>query len=62
MYFGPEEPAGHEPNWIQTVPGKGWFAILRLYSPLQPFFEKTWQPSEIEPVGGGSNGRQARVE
>ena len=56
LYFGPQAPAGHEPNWIQTVPGKGWFAILRLYSPLQPFFDKTWQPSEIEPISPGSNG------
>lgn len=30
--------------------GKGWFTILRLYSPLQPFFDKTWRPSEIELV------------
>ena len=27
-------------NWIQTMPGKGWFVILRLYSPLEPFFDK----------------------
>jgi hypothetical protein len=37
-------------NWIQTVPGKGWNTILRLYSPLEPFFLKTWRPSEIELV------------
>ena len=37
-------------NWIQTMPGKGWFTILRLYSPLEPFFTKTWRPSEIELV------------
>jgi hypothetical protein len=48
VYFGPQAPAGHKSNWIQTVPGKGWFAILRLYSPLQPFFDKSWRPSEIE--------------
>ena len=48
IYFGPEAPAGKEHNWIQTVPGKGWFAILRLYNPLQPFFDKSWRPSEIE--------------
>ena len=48
--FGPEAPAGNESNWIQTVPGKGWFAILRLYSPLQSFFDKSWQPSEIEAI------------
>jgi hypothetical protein len=50
--FGPERPSdGPESNWIQTTEGKGWFPILRLYSPLQSFFDKTWRPSEIEPVG-----------
>ena len=53
VWFGPEAPAGHESNWIQTVPGKGWFPLLRLYGPLEPWFDKTWQPSEIEPVDGG---------
>ena len=49
--FGPERPPGSpEGNWIQTVPGKGWFVALRLYSPLAPFFDKTWRPSEIEPA------------
>jgi hypothetical protein len=32
------------------VPGKGWFVILRLYSPLEPFFDKTWRPGEITEV------------
>lgn len=50
LYFGPTAPQGMESNWIQTVPGKGWFAILRLYAPLQPFFDKTWQPTEITPI------------
>ena len=48
LYFGPETPDGHEANWIQTVPGKGWFAILRLYGPLEPWFDQTWRPGEIE--------------
>jgi hypothetical protein len=51
VYFGPALPAGVPPgNWIQTVPGRGWNTILRLYSPLEPFFAKTWRPSEIELV------------
>jgi len=50
IYFGPEPPAGRESNWIQTTPGKGWFVILRLYSPLQPFFDESWKVGEIEPV------------
>jgi hypothetical protein len=50
LYFGPTAPAGREANWIQTVPKKGWFTLLRLYGPLEPWFEKTWRPGEIELV------------
>jgi hypothetical protein len=51
VYFGPTQPEGvKRGNWIQTMPGKGWFTILRLYSPLEPFFTKEWRPSEIELV------------
>jgi hypothetical protein len=48
--FGPKAPAGEESNWIQTIPGKGWFMILRLYGPLEPWFDQTWRPGEIELV------------
>jgi hypothetical protein len=50
IFFGPTPPDGKASNWLQTVPGKGFFGILRLYSPLQSFFDKTWRPSEIEPI------------
>ncbi|MFD5492892.1 DUF1254 domain-containing protein [Streptomyces sp. NPDC127091] len=51
VHFGPDRPDGvPEGNWIQTTPGRGWFVVLRLYSPLQPFFDKTWRPGEIEAV------------
>lgn len=48
IYFGPKAPAGEESNWVQTVPGKSWNTILRLYGPLEPWFAKTWRPGEIE--------------
>ena len=48
IYFGPKAPEGKESNWIQTVPGKGWNVILRFYGPLEPWFDKTWRPGEIE--------------
>ena len=51
VYFGPKAPAGFENNWVQTIPGKGWFVILRLYGPLEPWFDKTWRPGEIEQQG-----------
>jgi len=48
VYFGPKQPEGvKRGNWIQTVPDKGWFVLLRLYSPLESFFTKQWRPSEI---------------
>jgi hypothetical protein len=50
IFFGPEAPEGKEANWIQTVPNKGWFALLRLYSPTEAWFDKTWRPGEIELV------------
>jgi hypothetical protein len=51
IWFAPEQPEGvPRGNWIQTLPGKGWFTVLRLYSPLEPFFDKSWRPSEIVPV------------
>jgi len=50
VYIGPTAPEGHESNWLQTAPGKGFFIILRLYNPLQAFFDKTWRPSEVEPT------------
>ncbi|NHF74760.1 DUF1254 domain-containing protein [Paracoccus sp. 12-3] len=51
IYFGPTQPEGvARGNWIQTDPEKGWFTLLRLYSPLPSFFDKSWQPSEIEEV------------
>ncbi len=53
VYFAPAKPKGvKDGNWIETVPGKGWFVILRLYSPLEPFFNKSWRPSEIEEIKG----------
>lgn len=51
VYFGPtpqSAPKGKEGNWIQTVPGKSWNTLLRLYGPLPAWFDKTWKPGEIE--------------
>jgi hypothetical protein len=50
VWFAPKAPAGQESNWVQTMPGKGWNSLLRLYGPLQPWFEKTWKPGDFELV------------
>jgi hypothetical protein len=50
VYFGPKAPAGQEGNWIQTMPGKGWNTILRLYGPTEAWHNKSWKPGDIELV------------
>lgn len=50
VYFGPTAPKGRERNWIQTRPGKGFGVMLRLYGPLDAWFDKTWKPGEIEKI------------
>lgn len=50
VYFGPEAPEGHETNWVQTVPGKGWFTYFRFYGPTEAFFDKSWALPDIEKV------------
>ena len=50
LYFGPTAPAGHGSNWVETIPGKAWFQLFRLYGPLQPWFDQTWRLNEFEPL------------
>lgn len=50
IWFGPEAPRGKEGNWIQTMPGKSNLTIMRLYGPLEPWFDKTWKPGDFELV------------
>ncbi len=50
VWFGPTAPAGQEGNWVQTMPGKGWNTLLRLYGPLEPWFDKSWKPGDFEEV------------
>ena len=53
-YFGPACPTGvPKANWIQTKPGVGYFVYLRLYGPMQSWFDKSWRPGDpeiVEPV------------
>ncbi|MBB3772647.1 hypothetical protein FHS55_003268 [Angulomicrobium tetraedrale] len=49
VWFGPTAPAGHEGNWVQTLPGKGYNVLLRLYGPLEPWFDQSWRPGDFEP-------------
>lgn len=50
LHLGPEAPEGKEGNWLATVPGRGYFAILRLYAPTEPALDGSWKPGDIEEV------------
>jgi hypothetical protein len=47
IYFGLEAPEGFEKNWVKTIPGEGWFTYIRLYGPLDAYFDQTWKPDDI---------------
>lgn len=46
VWFGPKPPGGHKQNWVQTRPGGGYNIALRLYGPLEPWFDKSWKPED----------------
>ena len=48
IYFGLKAPVGQEKNWVQTVPGRGYNVVLRLYGPLEPWFNKSWRPGDFD--------------
>ncbi|MBA4066137.1 MAG: hypothetical protein C0501_20950 [Isosphaera sp.] len=50
LYFGPKAPAGKAGRWVQTVPGRGWFAYLRIYGPGPAALDGTWRPGDFEEV------------
>jgi hypothetical protein len=52
LYFGPagSSPAGLESNWIETMPGKGFYPMFRVYTPKAGLFDGTWKLADVELV------------
>jgi hypothetical protein len=50
LYVGPTAPEGKTANWLKTIPGKGYFAILRFYGPTAEALNNTWVPGDFEKV------------
>ena len=48
LYLGPKAPDDQAGNWLATVPGKGYFAILRYYAPTQSGVDNTYKPGDIQ--------------
>lgn len=51
LFFGPKAPAGKENQWIETIPGKGWFSYFRIYGPEMAAFDGSWKPGDFELAG-----------
>jgi hypothetical protein len=49
IYIGPKSP-GEGKNWMATIPGKGFFLILRLYGPTKAFYDQSWKPDDLVKV------------
>lgn len=50
LFIGPKAPAGKEANWLATAPGRGFFAILRLYGPGERAVDYSWKPGDFEQI------------
>jgi hypothetical protein len=48
LYIGPKAPDGKQVNWLPTAPGRGFFAILRLYGPRERAIDYSWKPGDLE--------------
>jgi hypothetical protein len=50
LYYGPTAPKGKEKNWVQTIPGQGWWVYLRFYAPTKAYFDKSWSMGDFEKI------------
>jgi hypothetical protein len=50
LHFGPTAPEDAN-RWIQTIPGRGWFAYFRIYGPQEAAFDGGWRPGDFEQAG-----------
>jgi hypothetical protein len=48
LYFGPTPTSGKEINWVQTIPGQGWFTYFRLFGPTESYHDRSWKLPDIE--------------
>ena len=42
-----QAPKGKEKNWVQTIPGQGWWVYLRFYAPTKAYFDKSWSMGDF---------------
>ena len=53
LYFGPTKPDGVDTkNWVQTLKGKAFLVVLRLYGVGAEFYDQTWKPDDVVKISG----------
>ncbi|WP_205389055.1 DUF1214 domain-containing protein [Sulfitobacter sp. JL08] len=51
IWFAPEQPEDvADTNFIQTIPGRNFMAILRLYGAEIEFYDQSWKPDDLVKV------------
>lgn len=50
VYVGSSAPEGYENNWVQSNPKKGFFVYLRLYGPLETFYDRSWKMPDVKKI------------
>ncbi|GAA1383075.1 DUF1254 domain-containing protein [Catellatospora chokoriensis] len=45
LWIGPDGGGG--PNLLRTVPGRGWFSLIRWYGPTEAFFDRQYTPGDF---------------
>lgn len=55
IHTGPHRPADAV-NWIKTVPGRGWFSLIRWYGPEQAFFARQYKPGDFTKIADTAGG------
>ena len=51
LYFGPTKPQGvADKNWIKTIEGRDFMAVIRLYGAESEFFDQAWKPDDVVKV------------
>lgn len=50
LYFAPKPPKGLETNWIETLPGKGFFVWFRSYHPTEGLFDGSWMLDDVKRI------------
>jgi hypothetical protein len=48
----PMSGTGHSKrkNWVQTIPGQGWWIYLRFYVPIRAYFDKSWAMPDFKKI------------